>query len=103
MVYNQYDLIHLHTTYANDSSLIHNLAQTLGVDILPVVIYGTGKALKKRGRLLRKWPVHMEIDRRITPEEMMSMGETTRRQASQMRKYYQKRYTEIADRIEQDV
>lgn len=80
-----------------------HVAQTLGIDILPVVIYGTGKALKKRGRLLRKWPVHMEIDRRITPEEMMSMGETTRRQASQMRKYYQKRYTEIADRIEQDV
>ena len=77
--------------------------KSLGIDILPVVIYGTGKALKKRGRLLRKWPVHMEIDRRITPEEMMSMGETTRRQASQMRKYYQKRYTEIADRIEQDV
>jgi hypothetical protein len=34
---------------------------------------------------------------------MMSMGETTRQQASQMRKYYRKRYTEIADRIEQDV
>jgi 1-acyl-sn-glycerol-3-phosphate acyltransferase len=78
-------------------------AQTLGIDVLPVVIYGTGKALKKRGRLLRKWPVHMEIDKRITPEEMKSMGETTRHQASQMRKYYQKRYTEIADRIEQDV
>jgi 1-acyl-sn-glycerol-3-phosphate acyltransferase len=44
-----------------------HVARTLGVDILPVVIYGTGKALKKRGRLLRKWPVHMEIDRRITP------------------------------------
>jgi len=45
----------------------------------------------------------MEIDARITPEELLKMGETTRERASAMRKYYKRRYAEIADRIEQDL
>lgn len=80
-----------------------HIAGTLGVDVLPLVIYGSGKALPKRGRKLNKWPMHLEIGRRISPEEMLSFGETFREQASYIRKYYIRRYSAIANRIEQDV
>ena len=79
------------------------IAETLSLDIIPLVLYGSGKALPKHGRLLRKWPLRMEIDARIAPEELLKMGETTRERASAMRKYYIRRYAEIADRIEQDL
>lgn len=77
------------------------LAHELDVDILPVVLYGAGKALPKHGRYLRRWPIHLEIDRRISGEELKEYGETFREQASGMRKYYNVRYAELADRIEQ--
>ena len=79
------------------------LARQLDADILPIVSYGTGKALPKKGRLLRKWPVRIEIDKRLSPEEMLVFGQGTREQASNMRKHYRQRYTEIANRVEQDV
>ncbi len=79
------------------------LAQHLGIDILPLVLYGTGKALPKGGMYLRKWPIRIEIDPRITPTEIQAQGLTLREQSSWFRKYYKRRYTEIANRIEQDV
>lgn len=79
------------------------LAEKLNLDILPVILYGSGKALPKHGRKLNKWNMHLEIDERITPEQMKEYGESTREQASALRKYYKKRYREIADRIEQNL
>lgn len=77
------------------------LARELDVDILPLVLYGAGKALPKHGRYLRKWPIHMEVDKRISPDELCRMGDTLKEQASHMRKYYIARYSEVADKIEQ--
>ena len=79
------------------------LAEQLQADILPIVSYGAGKVLPKGGRLLRKWPIRIEIDRRIAPDEMPSHGSTLRTQASNMRKYYIQRYAEIANRIESHI
>ena len=79
------------------------LAQTLDIDVLPLILYGSGHALPKHGRLMNRWPIHMEIDPRISPESMKQKGETLREQASSMRKYYKERYTQIANRIEQYV
>lgn len=80
-----------------------HIAQTLGIDVLPVILYGSGKALPKKGRKLNKWPMHLEIDKRITPSELLAMDESTRGQASRMRMYYKERYIETADKIEQNV
>lgn len=79
------------------------LANQLKTDILPIVSYGAGKVLPKKGKFLRKWPICIEIDRRITLEGMQSFGQTPREQASGMRRYYEERYTEIANRMEQEV
>ena len=80
-----------------------HLAKQLDVDVLPIISYGAGKALPKKGKLLRKWPIRMEIDKRIRPEEILAFGQTAKAQASKMRRYYEERYTEIANRMEQDV
>ena len=80
-----------------------HIAQELNIDIVPLIIYGSGKVLPKRGRLLRSWPMHLEIDKRISPAELRTYGDTLLAQASYMRQYYKRRYTEIANKIEQDV
>ena len=77
------------------------LADQLQVDILPVILYGAGKALPKHGRLLNRGPIRMEIDELITPEEMKNHGDTYKAQASYLRSYYISRYGEIAGQFEQ--
>jgi 1-acyl-sn-glycerol-3-phosphate acyltransferase len=79
------------------------LARELDADILPVVLYGTGRALPKHGRSIRRWPVRIEIGERITPEALLQCGETPREQASRLRKWYRTRFAEIADEMEQHV
>ena len=80
------------------------LAEQLKVEVLPLVLYGAGKALPKKDKYLHKWPMRIEIDKRISPVEMQSeYGETLREQAVMLRKYYKRRYAEIANRLEQDV
>ena len=76
------------------------LADHFKADILPLVLYGTGHALPKHGRLLNRWPMLMEIDRRISHEEMLDYGDSLKSQASFMRKYYISRYNDIADKVE---
>ena len=80
-----------------------HLAQQLELDVLPLILYGAGKALPKKGKFLRKWPIRIELEKRLSPSEMLALGDTPREQASQMRKYYKRRYAEMANRIEQDV
>lgn len=79
------------------------LAAQLGIDILPIVSYGAGKVLPKKGKFLRKWPIRIEIDKRISPQELLSFGQSAKEQASNMRQHYRQRYTEIANQVEQNV
>ena len=78
------------------------LAEYLQVDILPVILYGAGKALPKHGRLLNRGPIRLEIDDRIPQEELRRHGETHKDQASYLRKYYISRYDEIARSFDED-
>jgi len=79
------------------------IAETLGLDVLPLVIYGTGRVLPKHGRHMNRWPIHLEIGKRLSPEEMKNYGETLKDQASNMRKFYISRCAELANRFEQNV
>ncbi len=79
------------------------IARQLRIDILPVVLYGSGKVLPKHGRLMRKWPMHLAVDSRIPPEKLETIGTSLKEQASYMRKYYIERYSGIADEIERNV
>lgn len=76
------------------------LADKLGADILPMVIYGSGIALPKHGRVVRPYTVQLSIDPRISPGTLASYGDNYIRRAARMRVFYRKRYEEIADRME---
>lgn len=80
------------------------IAKEMDLDIVPLVLYGTGKALPKHERrMLHKSPIHLAIDSRIKVSQLQEYGASLKEQASYMRKYYKRRYAEIANRIEQDV
>lgn len=78
------------------------LAKSLGVDVVPLVLYGAGKVLPKKGRHLNKGIIRLEIDKRRSVEELNGMG-TLKETASAFRKYYKDRYTEMCNKIEQNV
>ena len=77
------------------------IAQQLGLDILPMFLYGTGKVLKKKTRHLNKGRVYIKVDNPITRKELDDMG-NVRMQTSWMHKYYVDRYDRLSNRIEQD-
>lgn len=79
------------------------LAQQLDLDILPMVLYGAGKALPKNQLWIHRYPVRVEIDERMTQSNLQDCGQTLREKASALRRYYKRRYQEMADRMEQDV
>ena len=78
------------------------IAEQLGLDVLPMYLYGPGKILPKKTYSLNKGPIHIEVGPTITREELQAMG-TLKQQASQMRRHYKQKYEEMANRIEQDV
>lgn len=79
------------------------LAQQLGIDVMTTVVYGSGKALPKHGRYLRRWPMVFRVGRRIDNAALAQMGPSLREISSNMRKHYIEEYTHLADRIERDV
>lgn len=78
------------------------LAEQLGVEILPMYIYGPGKILPKKSYHLHKGIFYVEVDRPMTLQQLKTMGDW-RAQASQMRKHYIQKYEEIANHIEQEL
>ena len=76
------------------------LAQQLGVEVLPMYIYGPGKVLPKKSYHLNKGVFYVEVDEPITPAQLQQMGDL-RHQASAMRQRYIAKYEEIANRLEQ--
>ena len=80
-----------------------SIAGALGLDIIPTIIYGSSRALPKRKYVLQRWPICFEIGKRLSPDDMGSLGETLKEQASAMRNSYRMWYSEIADKIERNV
>ena len=78
------------------------IAEQLGVDIIPMYIYGAGRVLPKKTYHLCKGPIYLEVGDPISQDELKVMGDTLA-QASQMRRHYIKKYEQLANRIEQDV
>ncbi len=78
------------------------LSQELGLEILPMYLYGPGKILPKKTYHLRKGIFYIEVGNPISRKELQAMGEL-RKQASTLRKQYKERYEEIANEIEKRV
>ncbi len=78
------------------------LSEQLGIDILPMIVYGTGKVLPKKVYTLHQSPMYIQVDSPITREALRQMGDV-RQQASCVRRRYQEEYASICNKIEQDV
>ena len=79
------------------------LAKSLEVQILPAILYGAGKVLPKKSNLLNPGRIELYFDDKINVCDIAKEHKTMRSIASYMRKYYQKRYSEISNNIEQNV
>lgn len=69
------------------------LAQSLGLDILPVFIHGANHVMPKKDFVLREGQLYVEIGQRKTYQEIASVE--TRQLASQFRAYYIAHFEEI--------
>lgn len=79
-----------------------HIAEQLGLDVIPMYLYGPGRILPKKTHLLRKGPIYIEVGAPITQDYLKSIGDE-RVQASHLRKHYKKKYEQIANHIEQHV
>ena len=77
------------------------LAEELGLDIVPMCLYGPGKILPKKTYHLRKGKFYIEVGKAISRAQLKAMG-SWREQASTVRKRFIEKYEAIADRIERD-
>lgn len=79
-----------------------HIAEQLGLDVLPMYLYGTGRVLPKGGLYLRKGPVCLEVGTAFSREQLQAMGDTLQ-QARTLRSHYAEHYQQMANKIEQDV
>lgn len=77
------------------------LAEQLGLDIQPMLLYGTGKVLPKHGRSLNKGHIHIETLPIITRAELEAIG-PIKLQAREVRHRYERWYDDLANKIEQE-
>ena len=78
------------------------IAEQLGLDILPMYLYGPGRILPKNSYHLNRGVIQVEVDSPITRKELEAMGNTML-QAKEMRQRYKRRYEQMTNRIERYV
>lgn len=79
-----------------------HLAKALNADIVPAILYGAGKVLPKKAKFLRPGVIEIHFDEKIDVKSLVDQCGLMRGVASYVRKYYQKRYAEISNKLEQN-
>lgn len=78
------------------------VAKQLGVGITPIILYGTGRVLRKKTYHLEKSPVYLEVGRQYPQTELCAKGGLLA-QTRLFHNLYLARFEEISNKIEQDV
>ena len=79
-----------------------HIAAQLGLDVVPMYLYGPGRILPPKTYQLEKGPLYIEVGDPIVAAELAAMGDTMA-QASWMRRHYIEKYEQMANKIEQYV
>ena len=66
-----------------------HIAGQLGLDVLPMYLYGPGHVLPKNAYMLRKGKIHVEVEKPIPQSTLQAMGDPMA-QASALRREYRK-------------
>lgn len=77
------------------------IAQQLGLDILPIMLYGTGQALPKGRHLLKKGLLYMNVNSTLKQKELQQHG-NCRQQAAWLRQQYARHYRVLCDHMDQE-
>ena len=75
------------------------LAEQLNMDLLPVVLHGTGHVLPKQDFMLRRGSIHVRVLPRITPADTR-FGTDHIARARQLRQFYRAEYEALCRRVE---
>lgn len=78
------------------------IAGQLGLDVLPMYLYGTGRVLPKKGWMLHPGVICLEVGQPISCQELQAMGDY-RQQARALHRHYVEKYEQMSNRIEQYV
>ena len=78
------------------------IAEQLGLDVLPMCLYGPGKILPKKSYHLNRGVIQIDVDKPITRKELEAMGDTMA-QARTLRRMYRRKYEQMTNEIEQYV
>lgn len=78
------------------------VAEQLGVGVMPIILYGTGRVLRKKTYHLEKSPVCLEVGRQYPQAELRTKGGLLA-QTRFFHHLYLKRFEEISNKMEQDV
>lgn len=70
------------------------IAEQLNLDIIPMFIHGPGKVLAKKNYYLKTGSICVNLEERITPENL-SFGKTFRERTRKIEKYYKETYDRI--------
>lgn len=76
------------------------IAEQLGMDIQPVIIYGHGRVLPKRGHYMRRGLMHVEIKERFSREQLDKLGDV-RAQTRYFHQYYIEEYQQLCNKLDQ--
>lgn len=78
------------------------IAEQLGIDILPLLIYGAHRVLPKKAKYIRMGTMHLKIGKRFTTEEQVDVAESIKDRAKKIRKYYSIQYQSTSNKLDQN-
>lgn len=77
------------------------IAEQLGLDILPMCLYGPGKVLPKKSYLMKPGRLYIDVGKRMSQCELAGYGDI-KAQASAIRKLMKQHYYELCNTLEKD-
>lgn len=77
------------------------IAQQLGLEVLPMYLYGANKVLKKKTYHLNKGQIYIEVGQPVRRDELERIGDT-RHQALHFRSLYKQKIEQLSNKIDQD-
>lgn len=78
------------------------IAQELGIDILPMILYGANHVLPKKGKYLRMGKINLTIGNRISTNEQQEMATTLQKRAQFIRKLYIRQFNRISNKYDKN-
>lgn len=76
------------------------IARELELDVLPILLHGTGLAMSKDSGLISRGLVTIEIGKRISAKQLSQLGETDLQIANHLHRIYVEQYDDMKRRIE---